>query len=52
MTAKHLIAAAMACISIPTFADEVQVAVAANFVGPMQKIAALFEKSIGNNLIL
>ncbi|MCX7205571.1 MAG: molybdate ABC transporter substrate-binding protein [Proteobacteria bacterium] len=52
MTAKHLIAAAMACISIPAFADEVQVAVAANFAGPMQKIAVLFEQSSGHKLLL
>ena len=30
-----------------TLADEVQVAVAANFVAPMQKIAAEFEKDTG-----
>lgn len=52
MTAKHFIAAAMACISLPSFADEVQVAVAANFAGPMQKIAALFEQSSGHKLLL
>ncbi|AZN38101.1 molybdate ABC transporter substrate-binding protein [Iodobacter ciconiae] len=40
----------MAYISTPSFADEVQVAVAANFVGPMQKIAALFEQSSGHKI--
>jgi molybdate transport system substrate-binding protein len=34
------------------FADEVQVAVAANFTVPMQKIAAEFEKDTGNKAVL
>jgi molybdate transport system substrate-binding protein len=33
-------------------ADEVQVAVAANFMAPMQKIAAEFEKDTGNKAVL
>jgi molybdate transport system substrate-binding protein len=33
-------------------AEEVQVAVAANFTAPMQKIAAEFEKDTGNKLLL
>ncbi|HEY1149697.1 MAG TPA: molybdate ABC transporter substrate-binding protein [Pseudoduganella sp.] len=32
-------------------ADEVQVAVAANFAGPMQKIAAAFEQSTGHKVL-
>jgi molybdate transport system substrate-binding protein len=32
-------------------ADEVQVAVAANFAGPMQKIAAAFERSTGHKVL-
>ncbi|STQ91159.1 molybdate ABC transporter substrate-binding protein [Iodobacter fluviatilis] len=52
MTTPHFFAAAMVCISIPAFADDVQVAVAANFAGPMQKIAVLFEQSSGHKLLL
>jgi molybdate transport system substrate-binding protein len=35
-------------VSTPLFADEIQVAVAANFTAPMQKIAAEFEKDTGH----
>ena len=35
-------------LSVCTYADEVQVAVAANFTAPMQKIAAEFEKDTGH----
>lgn len=38
--------------SLPAFADEVQVAVAANFTAPMQKIAADFEKATGHKAVL
>ena len=38
--------------SLGTFADEVQVAVAANFTAPMQKIAAGFEKDTGHKAAL
>lgn len=36
------------CLSLGAQADEVQVAVAANFTAPMQKIAAAFEKATGH----
>ena len=36
------------CLSAVAQADEVQVAVAANFTAPMQKIAAAFEKATGH----
>ncbi|WP_263770333.1 molybdate ABC transporter substrate-binding protein [Propionivibrio soli] len=36
----------------PAFADEIQVAVAANFAAPMQKIAADFEKETGHKVQL
>lgn len=39
-------------ISAPVFADEVKVAVAANFTGPMQVIAALFERDTGHQASL
>lgn len=32
------------CVLVPAHADQVTVAVAANFIGPMQKIAAAFEQ--------
>lgn len=38
--------------SLPALADEVQVAVAANFTAPMQKIAADFEKDTGHKAVL
>src|SRR5574343_342766 len=36
----------------PARADEIQVAVAANFTAPMQQIAALFERDTGHKAIL
>ena len=47
-----LLAAALAGLFGVARADEVQVAVAANFTEPMKKIAAEFEKSSGNKLAL
>lgn len=45
--------AAVACGLMGTVqADEVQVAVAANFTAPMQKIAAAFEKDTGHKAVL
>ncbi|HET7775298.1 MAG TPA: molybdate ABC transporter substrate-binding protein [Azospira sp.] len=41
-----------ACTSAAALADEVQVAVAANFTAPMQKIAAQFEKDTGHKAVL
>ena len=38
--------------SLPTYADEIQVAVAANFTAPIQEIAAAFEKETGNKVQL
>jgi molybdate transport system substrate-binding protein len=38
--------------ALPALADEVQVAVAANFTAPMQKIAADFEKDTGHKALL
>jgi len=38
--------------TLPAIADEVQVAVAANFTGPMQVIAALFERDTGHKASL
>lgn len=50
---KSLISLALAC-ALPNFAfaDEVQVAVAANFAAPMQKIAAAFEQASGHKVLL
>lgn len=38
--------------SAPAFADEIQVAVAANFTAPMKQIAADFEKDTGHKALL
>ena len=38
--------------ALPALADEVQVAVAANFTGPMQVISALFERDTGHKASL
>ncbi|MBP8902682.1 MAG: molybdate ABC transporter substrate-binding protein [Thiobacillaceae bacterium] len=46
--AKKLLPLALLFAGHATWADEVQVAVAANFTAPMQKIAAEFEKDTGH----
>lgn len=43
---------AAAFVTLSAHADEVQVAVAANFTAPMQQIAALFEKDTGHKAML
>src|SRR5919197_119892 len=48
---KPLLSAILAFVFAPAHADEVQVAVAANFAGPMQKIAAAFERSTGHKVL-
>jgi molybdate transport system substrate-binding protein len=45
---KFIAFAAMLVMSLPVMADEVQVAVAANFTAPMQAIAAQFQKDTGH----
>lgn len=47
-----VLAAATVLFAQPARADEVQVAVAANFSAPMQKIAAEFEKDTGHRAVL
>lgn len=47
--AASFVAAAVA--AAPAFADEVQVAVAANFTAPMKVIAAQFEKETGHKVL-
>jgi molybdate transport system substrate-binding protein len=49
---RLLLTLACAVLFIPAHADEVQVAVAANFTAPMQKIAAAFEKNTGHKAVL
>lgn len=48
-----LLTAAFCCISLsqPALADDVQVAVAANFTAPMQDIATAFEQDTGHRVI-
>jgi molybdate transport system substrate-binding protein len=55
MKPSHLLPvllASLMVISIQVRADEVSVAVAANFTAPMQKIAAEFEKISGHKLVV
>ncbi|MBL8457743.1 molybdate ABC transporter substrate-binding protein [Zoogloea sp.] len=47
-----LLAAVLAGATLTARAEEVSVAVAANFTAPMQKIAAEFEKSTGHKAVL
>ena len=48
---RPFVAAVLALAAVATHADEVQVAVAANFTAPIQAIAADFEKDTGHTLI-
>jgi molybdate transport system substrate-binding protein len=49
---RSLLAAAFAAFALSAHADEIQVAVAANFSAAAQKIAAQFEKDTGNTVKL
>ena len=49
---RHTLPAIILLASLSATADEVQVAVAANFTAPMQQIAALFEKDTGHKALL
>jgi len=50
---KNLLSLLLAtCLVTPALADEVKVAVAANFTAPIQKIAADFEKDTGHKLLV
>lgn len=49
---RHLILPSALLLASATHADEVAVAVAANFTAPMQKIAAQFEKDTGHKAVL
>ena len=49
---RVLCAVALAALALPARADEVQVAVAANFSAAAQKIAAQFEKDTGHTVKL
>lgn len=48
---KSLAVAAVVWGAMPAYADEVQVAVAANFTAPIQAIAKDFEKDTGHKLV-
>ena len=52
MMLRHTLLAALLLTSLSARADEVQVAVAANFTAPMQRIAAQFEKDSGHKAVL
>lgn len=47
-----LLASLMGCCATLSYADEVSVAVAANFTGPMEKIAPAFEKATGHKALV
>ncbi|WP_314019845.1 molybdate ABC transporter substrate-binding protein [Stutzerimonas degradans] len=49
---RHLCSALLLCVSFTASADEVQVAVAANFTAPMQKIAEAFARDTGHRAVL
>ena len=49
---RHLTLACAVLLAGAAYADEVSVAVAANFTAPMQKIAAQFEKDTGHKAVL
>ncbi|MCQ4265915.1 molybdate ABC transporter substrate-binding protein [Pseudomonas stutzeri] len=48
----HLCNALLLCLSFTASADEVRVAVAANFTAPMQKIAEAFARDTGHRAVL
>ncbi|HEX5360876.1 MAG TPA: molybdate ABC transporter substrate-binding protein, partial [Fluviicoccus sp.] len=52
MFPRLCLAALLACTTLAVRADEVQVAVAANFAAPMQKIAAAFQTDTGHKAVL
>lgn len=49
---RHLCSALLCCLPLAASADTVQVAVAANFTAPMQKIAAAFAHDTGHRAML
>lgn len=52
MLLTRLLPLLLSVLALPAGADDVQVAVAANFTAPMQQIAALFEKDTGHKATL
>ena len=48
----HLCSALLLCLSFTASADEVRVAVAANFTAPMQRIAEAFARDTGHRAVL
>lgn len=49
---KKLLAATALLVALPTWAADIKIAVAANFYGPLQTLAPLYEKASGNTLVL
>ncbi len=49
---RRLLLSLMLLVALPASAAEVRVAVASNFVAPMQKIAAGFERATGHKVLL
>ena len=51
-TLRQLVTLGLLCLSLPTLAEQVQVAVAANFVAPMQAIASQFKAATGHEAVV
>lgn len=49
---RRLCAALLLCLPLIASADDVRVAVAANFTAPMQRIAAAFARDTGHRAVL
>ncbi len=51
-TLRQLVSFTLLCLSLPALADQVQVAVAANFLAPMQAIASQFKAATGHEAVV
>lgn len=51
-TLRQLVSVTLLCLSLPALADTVQVAVAANFLAPMEAIASQFKAATGHEAVL
>ncbi|GAA4495102.1 molybdate ABC transporter substrate-binding protein [Pseudaeromonas paramecii] len=51
-TLRQIVSFTLLCLSLPALADQVQVAVAANFLAPMQAIASQFKAATGHEAVV
>lgn len=51
-TLRQLVSLSLLCLSLPALAEQVQVAVAANFLAPMQAIASQFKAATGHEAVV